>query len=118
MFTQTQALESGPICRPGERLVYGRPYVFNMDLLRLHEAHEAVQAALGADLSAMSYEDLTGLLYSCQTVTQVRRGNGGLPYELRWEDANALCARVAGERSTRPEYVVVYARRSTEVEAA
>lgn len=93
------AAQTQPALRPGERLVAGRPTIFNADLLNLHLAHEAVLASVGADLTGWTWDELTGLLYACRTVRNVRRGNGGLPYDLHWDDADALATRAADARA-------------------
>jgi hypothetical protein len=52
-----------PALRPGERLVAGRPYVFNQDTLNDYEAALAVCNA-PADLSALSASEFARLLYA------------------------------------------------------
>ena len=51
-----------PPCRPGERLLAGRPYVYNQDLLNAYEADLAIKN-MGEDVGAMSDSELDGLFY-------------------------------------------------------
>lgn len=49
--------------RPGERLLAGKPYVFDQDALNAHLADLDVENA-PADLSILADDEITGLFYS------------------------------------------------------
>ncbi len=57
------AAHTAPALRPGERLVAGKPYVFDQNALNAFLAVEALRNA-PADLTALSDEDLLGLFYA------------------------------------------------------
>ncbi|MES2724886.1 MAG: hypothetical protein V4656_17175 [Pseudomonadota bacterium] len=61
-----------PVLRPGERLVAGKPYVFNEDLLNAHLADKAL-AAIPADLTTVTDDALTGLFYQWLNADARRR---------------------------------------------
>ena len=96
-----------PGYRPGERMVAGKPYVFNADLLNLHLAHEDVLSA-PLDLRSLSYDALVGLMFKAGLVNTA--ADGRLPYRLDREASEALFRRVCDERATRPEYINTYGR--------
>lgn len=54
-------------CRPGERMVDGRPYVFNLRLLNEHEARERVAAVGG--LRALPLSELALLISDCRSLS-------------------------------------------------
>lgn len=78
--------------RPGERLINGRPYVFDLDALNGYLAQEAVDAA-PQDLGALTGPELTSLDYRC---TRRLADAGG-----RDPDALALHTRLTAERRRR-----------------
>ena len=53
-----------PGSRPGERMLDGKPYVFNADLLKRY-LHEERIATAPADLTTLSDTDLMSLNYAC-----------------------------------------------------
>lgn len=55
-------------CRPGERLVAGRPYCFNMRLVAEHDARVRVSANDGADLTAKPLSELALLISDCRAL--------------------------------------------------
>lgn len=78
--------------RPGERMLNGKPYVFNADSLNRYLAEDAVATAL-ADLTSMSVGELASMDYRC-----IRRlADTG----HRDPAALALHARVTAERRAR-----------------
>jgi len=76
-------------CRPGERLVAGRPYIFNMRLLNEHEARERVEAAERADLTAKPKTELALLIMDCGTLFH------------EWDYPTDLHRRLVAERARR-----------------
>ena len=62
-------------CRPGERLVAGRVYVFNADLLNAHLADERLSEGLPSDLSTVSDFALHCAFYAYLNVHARRRGD-------------------------------------------
>lgn len=98
--------ETTTTLRPGERLLAGKPYVYDQTLLNEHLAAERL-ASVPADLSALSFDDLSGLLYDCGLV---RRRHDPAHREL--------AGRVAAERATRPEYERAFGARSSQEAAA
>jgi len=94
--------------RPGERMVAGRPYVFNAGLLGLHLANEAVQSA-PEDLSGLTYDEVFGLWCSAHKLTSSRPiDRVNLPYSVDLEMARDVARRAADERATRPDYQRAY----------
>ncbi len=87
LSTTTTALEPG--YRPGERMVAGRPYCFNMRLLNEHLARERVATHEAADLTQLSREEIAGLVYDCHA----------LAYEPDYPEA--LHRRLVDERTRR-----------------
>jgi hypothetical protein len=81
-----------PGCRPGERLVDGRPYVFNADSLNRWLAEEAVATA-PVDLSVLTGPQLASLDYRC--TRRLTEAGGADPQALLLHD------RVAAERRRR-----------------
>lgn len=47
-------------CKPGQRMLHGRPYTFNADLLKLHAAEIALRA-IPADLSSQPDDEIQTL---------------------------------------------------------
>lgn len=80
--------------RPGERMLHGRPYVFDLDRLNAHIADEALQAFADAGEAAatLSDDDLTGLFYQWQN-RQAR-----LPFDRL---TIRVGATICGERARR-----------------
>lgn len=100
---------TAPKLRPGERLVAGKPYVFDATLLALHEAAQAVEAARNVDVRTLSHEALTSLIYAAQTVRQSRRPDQlALGYSLDFAAADRIERLAAEERGWRPDRVAVF----------
>lgn len=57
------AAQTAPALRPGERMLAGRPYIFDQNALNAFLAVEALRNA-PADLTKLSDEDLQGLFYA------------------------------------------------------
>jgi hypothetical protein len=90
-FTFADAVEVAyPALRPGERLVAGKPYVFDQAALNDHLAREAVADA-PADLTAMAAVELNSLHMHC---LRLGRLDG---------TAMAVLRRVIAEQSGRGE---------------
>lgn len=90
--------------RPGERLLNGAPYVFNADLLGLHEAHDRVVAA-PALLDGLTYDQLGVLKTSALTVLSAERSLAPcLPYALDLRTAELLHKRASAEQAQRAEH--------------
>ena len=87
--------------RPGERIVAGRPYISDLNLLNAYEADRAIEAA-PADLTALSWNELTELFYAWLNRSGRRRYDG-----LTDEFGRKLGA----ERARRPEYQASFGRR-------
>lgn len=66
--------DTAPTLRPGERLLAGRPYVFNFDLLNAYLADEAVAAA-PADLSNLTDEEVSALWGAWMNAARRRLGD-------------------------------------------
>lgn len=56
-------------CRPGERMLHGKPYVFDAGLLLDHLARTRIEAATPESLVDLSDRDLTSLIYDCLRFT-------------------------------------------------
>lgn len=89
--------QTSPTCRPGERLIAGRPSIFNMGLLNAHLADEALSEA-PADLSGLSDDDLTGLFYNWLNADARRRA-----------EVREIGARICDERAARAAAPVLQA---------
>lgn len=96
-----------PGYRPGERMVAGKPYVFNAGSLGLYLANEAVLTA-PADLTRLSYDDVSALLMAAETVLTARPERTGYARALDVQAAEILAKRAANERASRPEYVKAF----------
>jgi hypothetical protein len=81
-------------CRPGERIVAGKVYVFNAELLNDHVAAEAVANA-PTDLSGLDERALGTLLYACLRCWALNKGAEG-----PWTE---LSLRVQAERRARDQ---------------
>lgn len=81
-------------CRPGERIVAGKPYVFDAELLNNHLAEQAVADA-PADLSSLDDSALASLSHSCGRLWALNQGAEG-----PW---TALSLRVNAERKARDQ---------------
>lgn len=81
--------------RPGERLVAGKPYIFDLNALNAYEADQAL-ANMPADLSGLTDEAITGLYYAWLNV------HGRTPRDAA---VNAAGAAICAERETRPALV-------------
>ncbi len=94
--------------RPGERRLHGEAYVFDADLLNQHTARERALTA-PANLSALSYEELTALAISVGGVreapTAQREALQAIPVTA---DMLATVERVTRAWTSRPEYRAVY----------
>lgn len=104
------AAQTRPTCRPGERLVAGRVHCFDLDLRNLDVAHERVLSA-PADLSGLTYDEVTTLQMAAFSVLRARRADWmALPYTLNMVAADAVAARASNERAARPEYAAVFGK--------
>lgn len=79
--------EAAQTLRPGERLVAGKPYIFDHAALNLHLAREAIASA-PANLSALGDDELRGLRSSAAKVDYADRlGFGPLQARIKAEYA-------------------------------
>jgi len=83
---------------PGQRMINGKPYTYDLGLLNSHRADMLIAAA-PADLSTLSYDDLTGLKYALADRNERQaKVLGG------WPEPDAFAKRLWAEIPTRPEY--------------
>jgi len=99
--TTKEATRLEPGYRPGERMLHGRPYVFNQDLLNAYLADCTVADGVPANLAALTYGELTALVGAYLSAWSRR---------ARDPEVQAFGAAVCGERATRPEHVAVYGK--------
>lgn len=89
-FTFANALEVlAPALRPGERLVNGRPYTFDLDAVNAYEADRAIAAA-PADLASLSAAEVSTLWSAWLNADRRRRA-----------DVDAFGRRICAERAAR-----------------
>jgi len=96
-----------PICRPGERLVHGRPAIFDLRLLNEHEARVAVMGA-PADLSGLDFEALNALSTKAHRIAPRPSVTEDLQL-IRWTPALWDKAKhIIAAACARPEHRTVY----------
>lgn len=96
--------------RPGERLVAGRPYIYNGDLYRLAVALEDLLAA-PAYLGGLTYDQVTTLATRAMIVEGAsERLLAALPSPVDMPLVRDVSRRAAEERGRRDEYAAVYRR--------
>lgn len=85
---------------PGQRMLHGAPYTFDQAVLNAHLADQQL-AACPADLTALSWNDLTGLFYAYLNADTRRRWDG---------EVQRLGKLICEERASRPEYQRAFGR--------
>jgi hypothetical protein len=93
-FDATHPADLLPGFRPGERMLHGKPYVFNQDLLNAHLADQRVARGLPADLSGLSESELTEAFYAYIDASYRRRHD---------HDVVQFGRAVCGERARREQ---------------
>jgi len=83
-----------PGCRPGERIVAGSVYVYDLDALNSYLACEAVLNAPD-DLSALTEDEVRSLRNRCGRVWAMEKGKPGV-----WDDLAMRCSAELSRRAS------------------
>lgn len=98
---------SNPLCRPGERLVAGKPSIFDLRLLNEHCAREAVLSA-PHDLSGLSFDELSALSTKAHRIAPRPSVTEDLQV-IRWTPAlYDKASHIIAAACARPEHRAVY----------